>query len=328
MHVHTLESWRHQHRFFDEVAAAAAQRRVVWVVVLTAVTMVVEVTAGWLFNSMALLADGWHMGTHAAALGITVFAYTYARRHVDDRRFTFGTGKVGVLGGFASALVLAVIAGLMVWESADRLIHPLPIAFDQALVVAVVGLIVNLVSAWLLIGRAGGGGHGHAADHAHAHAHDHALRGATLHVLADAVTSVLAIGALLAGRLWGWVWVDAAVGIVGAAVIGRWAYGLLRDTGVILLDGAAGEEQTQAIRDAIEADADNRVADLHIWFVGPRHLAAIVSLVTHYPQSPEHYKGLLGAIPDLVHVTVEVCECHDDPCLPDAASVATSPPAL
>ncbi len=318
MHVHTLETWRHQHRFFDEAAAAAGQRRVVWVVVLTAVTMVAEVAAGWLFNSMALLADGWHMGSHAAALGITVFAYGYARRHADDRRYTFGTGKVGVLGGFASALVLAVIAVLMVWESADRLIHPLTIAFDQALVVAVVGLLVNLASAWLLMGRAGGG---HA--HADAHAHDHALRGATLHVLADAVTSVLAIAALLAGLLWGWVWVDAAVGIIGAVVIGRWAYGLLRDTGVVLLDGAAGEEQTHAIRSAIEADADNRIADLHVWYVGPRHLAAIVSVVTHYPRPPEHYKALLATVPDLVHLTVEVCQCHDDPCLPDAGPAET-----
>ena len=315
MHVHSLETWRHEHRFLDEAAVARNQRRVALVVGLTTVAMVLEIGAGWAFNSMALLADGWHMGSHAAALGITLFAYAYARKHATDARYTFGTGKVGVLGGFASALVLAVVALLMVWESVERLLSPLAIRFEEALVVATIGLGVNLASAWLLR-------HDHAPNeaaahgHGHGHGHDHNMRAAYLHVLADALTSVLAIGALVAGKVLGWTWTDPAAGLVGAAVIAWWARGLLLDTGRILLDGAVEDDERRAVQGLIEADADNRVVDLHMWRVGPGQTAAVVSLVTHYPRPPEHYRGLVAGRHGLIHVTVEVHTCDSEPCLP------------
>lgn len=319
MHIHQLEKWRHDHDFMNLEANIANERRTLYVVLLTAVMMVVEIAAGIVYNSMALLADGWHMATHAGALGIAVVAYRYARHHSKDKRFTFGVGKVELLGGYTSAVILGVVALLMIWESFDRLLDPLTISFDQAMFVAVIGLVVNLVSAWLLHG---GHGHGHEHHHDHGHRHhhgthtDHNLRGAYLHVLADALTSVLAIVALLCGKLFGWVWMDAAMGIVGALVISRWAVGLLRDTGRILLDSEIDEEKFEQVRKAIEVDADNRVVDLHLWRVGSQRIGAIVSLVTHYPQSPEHYKRLLASMPEIVHATVEVNVCEDEPCLP------------
>ena len=251
------------------------------------------------------------MGTHATALGITALAYWYARRHRNDPRYSFGTGKVGVLGGFSSAVVLAVVALLMAAESVQRLLAPNPIRFTEAAAVAALGLAVNLVSARILQGR-----HHHGRDHGSSapQQHDHNLRAAYLHVLADAMTSLLAIVALLAGRTLGWIWMDAATGIVGAIVILRWAYGLLRDTGRILLDSGADEETVAAIRSAIEADSDNRVSDIHVWRVGSNHLAAIVSVVTHYPKPPEHYKALLADL-QVEHVTVEVNRCSSEPCL-------------
>jgi cation diffusion facilitator family transporter len=326
MHIHQLDTWRHGHRFLDLDVSQANERRTLYVVILTAVMMVAEITAGWMYNSMALLADGWHMATHAGALGIAVFAYRYARRHMADRRFTFGVGKVEVLGGFTSAVVLGVVALLMIWESAERLVEPLPISFDEAMIVAVLGLMVNLASAWLLHGGQGHGhghgghGHSHAHDHHHDHHHgehrDHNLRAAYLHVLADALTSVLAIVALLCGKMFGWIWMDAAMGIVGAVVISKWAVGLLRDTGRILLDSEVGEEKIATVHQAIEGDADNRVVDLHLWRIGPQHLGAIISLVTHYPRPAGHYKALLAHMGELAHVTVEVIACEDEPCLP------------
>ncbi len=283
------------------------------VILLTAVTMVVEVVVGMMTNSMALLADGWHMGTHAAALGITAFAYAYARRHKDDPRYTFGTGKVGVLGGFTSAVVLGVVALLVAIESIQRLYEPLTIRFNEALAVAALGLVVNVVSAWLLKD------HHHETEdlggHVHHH-HDHNLRGAYLHVMADALTSVLAIVALIAGKSLGWVWMDPAMGIVGSLLIARWSWGLIRDTGDILLDGAVDPEKIQSIREAIESDTDNCVSDLHIWRVGPHHLAAVISVVTHTPNPPEYYKVLLEGHGELAHVTVEVHRCGDDLCKP------------
>ena len=281
-------------------------------VAITVTMMVVEIAAGMLFGSMALLADGWHMGTHAAALGIAVFAYVYARKHATDPRYTFGTGKVGSLAGFGSAVGLAVVALLLVGESTMRLASPSAIRFDEAISVAVLGLLVNLGCAALL----GGHDHGHEHEHhGHGHEHhghghdqhqDHNLRGAYLHVLADALTSVLAIVALLAGRSLGWTWLDPAMGIVGGLVIARWSLGLLRDTSAVLLDGEVSEDRQRQIRDLLEGDADNRVADLHLWRVGPKHLAAIVSVVTGRPRPPSHYRELLARQPDLVHVTVEV----------------------
>ncbi|OHC73817.1 MAG: cation transporter [Rhodospirillales bacterium RIFCSPLOWO2_12_FULL_58_28] len=312
MHIHQLDTWRHGHTFIDLEVNQANERRTLYVVMLTAVMMVAEIVAGWMFNSMALLADGWHMATHAGALGIAVFAYRYARRHMADRRFTFGVGKVEILGGFTSAMVLGMVALLIAWESANRLVNPLSISFDEAMIVAMIGLMVNLVSARLLRGD-----HGH--DHSPHHdggRQDHNLRAAYLHVLADALTSMLAIVALLCGKMFGWIWLDAATGIVGAVVIGRWAIVLLHDTGRILLDSAVDNEKSQKLRQAIEDDSDNRIVDLHIWRIGPQRLGAIISLVTHYPKPPEHYKALLGHMGELAHVTVEVNVCDDDPCLP------------
>ncbi|MBL6935526.1 MAG: CDF family Co(II)/Ni(II) efflux transporter DmeF [Alphaproteobacteria bacterium] len=314
MHVHTLHKWQHDHHFLDEAAIASGQRRVLCVVALTAVTMVVEIIAGWIFNSMALIADGWHMASHTAALSITLYAYWYARGHARDPRYTFGTGKVGVLGGFSSALILGVVALLLAWESVDRLASPLAIAFDQAIVVAVVGLVVNLASAWIL--RGGGHGHSHVHDHGHAHEEDHNLRSAYFHVLADALTSVLAIVALLSGKYMGWAWMDPMMGIVGALVIARWSYGLLRDTSPILLDGGVDEETVGRIKETIESDADNLVADIHIWRVGSGRMAVILSVVTHQPRPPEHYKALLKDHSELAHITVEVNGCAGKSCLP------------
>jgi cation diffusion facilitator family transporter len=298
------------------------------VVGITLAMMVAEIAGGLAFGSMALLADGWHMGTHAAALGVAAFAYAYARKHARDPRYTFGTGKVGALGGFASAVGLAVVALLVFGESAARLARPVGIHFDQAIAVAVIGLLVNLGCALLLREHDHGhdhgdehagahdhahGDHAHAADHAGAHPthRDHNLRAAYLHVVADALTSVLAIAALLAGKVLGWTFMDPVMGIVGSVVISRWSIGLLRDTGAVLLDAEVAAARTAAMRRSLEAEGDDRVADLHVWRVGPRHLAAIVSVVTSTPRSPAHYRARLRGFEDLVHLTVEVHRCGD-----------------
>lgn len=304
MHTEHMDEWRHSHHFHGDTGKAeASTRRVVW---LTLIMMVMEIGAGYAFGSMALLADGWHMGTHAAALGISLFAYSYARRHAHNHEFSFGTGKVGILGGYTSAVVLGLVALLMVVESLERLISPHAIQFDQALVVAVVGLVVNLVSALMLTGHHD---HGHDHHHQHGHHHDHNLRAAYLHVVADALTSVLAIVALIAGKMYGLTWMDPLMGIVGALIITRWSYGLLRDTAGILLDRKSGAEIQMAVKKVIEGDSDDRIADLHIWHVNASEMAAIVSIVTHAPQPPEHYKARLSDISGLAHVTVEVQIC-------------------
>lgn len=323
MHIHTLEQWQHTHRFTNENHQGERRTRIV--IGLTLTMMLLEIGAGLAFGSMALLADGWHMATHVAALSITAVAYWYARRHADNPRYSFGTGKVGELGGFASAVALAVVALVMALESAQRFFTAVTIRFPEAIGVAVIGLVVNLASA-VLLHDSQHHRHDHHDHHAHhhydhdhtghAHDHDHNLRAAYLHVLADALTSVLAIGALIAGMVLGWVWLDAVMGIVGALVISRWSWGLLRDTGAILLDSAVDGATVQQIRALVEADADNRVADLHVWRVGPHHLAAIIVVVTHYPQSPAHYKALLDRVPELEHVSVEVQHCTSEPCLP------------
>ena len=255
---------------------------------------------------MALSADGWHMGTHAAALSIAFFAYIYARRHEDNPQYTFSTGKVGVLAGFASAVVLVVIALVMAGESIKRLYSPIPIQFDEAIWVAVLGLAVNLVCAYTLSDK---------ESHAHNHHHDHNLRAAYLHVLADALTSFLAIFALFTGKYFGWSWMDPVMGLVGAVVITRWSYGLLTDTTKILLDREVTPGLAGKIRSTIEADADNLVADLHVWQVSPHHLSVIVTVVTHFPQAPDHYKALLQDFIGDAHVTVEVQKCESEPCL-------------
>lgn len=303
------------------------ERRTRAVALLTVVTMAVEIAVGLLSGSMALLADGLHMGTHAAALGIALFAYAFARHKAGDERYSFGVGKVPALAGFSSAFVLALVAVATGWESVGRLIEPHAIAVWEALVVAVGGLLINLVSLWLLA-RRGGDHHGHTHHHGHGHAHQHSegetaswrarlagendqsLRGVILHVAADALTSVLAIAALLAALLAGWLWLDPLVGLIGMGMIAVWAWGLARDTGRVLLDADIDPAETRTLRRLLEADGQTKVQDLHLWRIGPDHLAAIVSLVSHRPQPPEHYKQLLGGRPELGHVTIEVRLCE------------------
>jgi len=297
MHVGMVERWAHEHRF--HAGDSGAERRTLWVAGITAATMCVEVVAGWLSGSMALLADGWHMGTHMFALGISVYAYRFARRHRDNPAFSFGTGKVGSLGGFASAVVLGMVALAMVGEAVLRLFTPQEILFSQAMTVAVIGFAVNAVCAWLLHGAHG----------------DHNLRAALVHVVADAVTSVLAMGALVCVRFFGLRWMDPAVALLGAGLILRWAVGLLRETSGILLDAGVSGAVVAKIRTCIESDSDNMVSDLHVWRVGGEALSVAVSVVTHNPRPAEHYKALLGAIPEVRHSTVEVLACDGESCL-------------
>lgn len=288
------------------------ERRVWWVIALTAAMMGVEIVAGTVYGSMALVADGWHMSTHAGAMLITALAYRYARRNAGNPRFAFGTGKLGELAAFASAVVLGLIALLIGWESLLRLARPVPIDFTQAIAVATAGLAVNLASAWLLREDHGHHHHRHGHHHDHDHDHDHGegardnnLRAAYMHVLADALTSVLAIVALVLGRSQGWLWADPAMGVVGALVIARWSWGLVRDAGSVLLDAPAqGQQVREEIRQALAPTGD-RIEDLHVWQVGPGHFAAIVSIASAAPQEAPAYKALLAPINLLSHVTVE-----------------------
>jgi cation diffusion facilitator family transporter len=304
--MHDLSPWQHAHFFLDD-RDTARQRRIETVVALTLVTMALEVVFGHLTGSMALLADGWHMGSHVAALGLTAFAYRHARRQAANSRFTFGTGKMSALGGFASALFLAPVALLMIGESIGRLRDPIAIAYDEALPVAVIGFLVNLASAWLLRD-----GHHHDHDHDHdAHDHDHNLRGAFLHVLADLLTSIFAILALIGGRHPGFSALDPLMGIAGGLVILYWAWGLLRATSRTLLDAEDHAALRQSIREAIESRPDHRVVDLHIWRLSSSACGCIVSLVSHNPESAGVYKRQIAALPGIGHVTVEVnhCDC-------------------
>ncbi len=305
MHSHSTGPWTHDHVFLGH-QHARNERRTWFVVALTAVMMVGEILAGTFFGSMALLADGWHMATHAAALGIAAVAYLFARQHARNSRFAFGTGKFGDLAAFSSAIVLALIALQVTYESAVRLVHPVPIAYSEAILVACLGLGVNLVSAWLLRES-----HDHHDGHSHGHRHhDNNLRAAYVHVLADAATSVLAILALVAAMVANWVWADPAVGIVGSVVIASWAYGLIRDSGAVLLDVRADKTLESTIRDRLQTRGD-RVTDLHLWQVGPGHRAAVISIVSDHPLSPATYKRRLGGLRGLSHVTVEVETCPD-----------------
>jgi cation diffusion facilitator family transporter len=299
----------HDHVFLGE-GHQRNERRVRLVIALTASMMALEIAAGMIFGSMALVADGWHMSTHAAAMLISALAYLYARRHARDPRFSFGTGKLGDLAGFASAIGLALVALLIGWESLLRLAEPVPIHYEQAIAVAVLGLAVNLASAWLL--HDGGyhhPGHGH-HDHGQGHAHgaDNNLRAAYLHVMADALTSVLAIAALLLGWLNGWTWADPLMGVVGALVIARWSWGLIRDTGGVLLDQVPeGGHVAGEVREAL-AQEPVTITDLHVWQIGPGHNAAIVVLQATQPKAPDDYRALLAGIHDLSHVTIEVSD--------------------
>jgi cation diffusion facilitator family transporter len=317
MHNETHVTQEHAHHFGQDRRKAGESRTVV-VAVLTASMMGIEIAAGVLFGSMALLADGLHMGSHAVALGIAVFAYVYARRHAYDTRFLFGTGKVNALGGFTGAILLALFAAVMAWESLERFWFPVPIAFNQAIAVAVLGLVVNGVSV-LILGRDepehahDHGGHEHPHPHHHRHHgkaeaghRDHNLRSAYLHVLADTLTSVFAIVSLLAGKYFGWIWMDPLMGIVGAVMVAIWSRGLLQVTGRVLLDMRVSEELEAAVRGDLENEPGVRVTDLHIWSIGPGIHAAAISLVAPDPASAHYYRGLLPGNLGLVHVTIEV----------------------
>lgn len=316
MHARTLSLLKHEHDF--SVINKKGERRTRQVFVLTFLTMMLEIATGVLSGSMALLADGWHMGTHAAAFMIAIIAYRYSRIHAHDQTFAFSPGKVSVLGGYTSSVVLGIVALMMLIESAQRIVQPKMIYFDDAIAVAGFGLFINLICALLLKGD-----HHHSHDHAHAHAHDHHhhdhnLKAAYLHVLADALTSVLAIIALALGKYYGWSWLDPLMGIVGALVIVQWSYSLIRETSPVLLDESIALKHKLAIREKIETDADNRISDLHIWRVSPGHFAIIISVVSHDPKTPEYYKELLKEFRvhggKLSHITVEVNRCAGDYC--------------
>jgi len=317
----------HEHSFLGRDHDANA-KRTTWVVALTFVMMVGEIIAGYVTGSMALLADGFHMATHAGALGIAAAAYAYAKRHANDKAFSFGTGKVGELAGFASALILGIVSLGIGVESALRLVSPGSVAFGEATVIAVIGLLVNIASAMLLSGghhhAHGHHEHGHARSahdshshdatshrhddehhHGHGHSHDNNLRSAYMHVIADALTSVLAILALLAGRYLGWVWLDPVMGIVGAVVIARWAWILMRDTSGVLLD-TTDDRVAQAIRQALKSYRDINITDLHVWQIGPEARAAIVSVTGVGGVTAGEIRSRLAPIGEIRHLTVEV----------------------
>lgn len=317
----TLEHWRHSH-VFDE-GNPLAERNTRWVVWLTATMMVAEIAGGWVFNSMALLADGWHMSSHAFALGLSVVAYWAARRFAQDPRFAFGTWKIEILGGYTSAVFLVAVAGLMAFQSVERLLAPMPIHYDQAIPIAVLGLVVNLVCAWLLRD-----GHGHAHHHHHHHDghghHDHHhdlnLRAAYLHVLADAATSLFAILALFGGRLWGAAWLDPVMGLVGAALVATWAHGLLRDTSRVLIDAEMDRPVVAEIREVVaELPVAAGIADLHVWRVGRDKYACLLSLVVTEALEPDTVRRALSVHEELVHVTVEINRHRPAPLLATAA---------
>ena len=331
--AHDLSGRQHSHVF--DAGNRAGEVRTQIVIVVTALTMVVEIAVGWWSGSMALLADGWHMGTHVAALAIAALAYRFARRWAGDSRFAFGTWKVEVLGAFASAIVLGVVGVAVAFESVLRLARPEPVDFKFALIVAVIGLVVNLLCAFLLEGAGGhshaGHDHGHGDDH---HDHDHAaqdhasndhhahgthgqdlnLRAAYIHVLTDAFTSVLAIVALTAGLWLGWSWLDPMMGLVGAIVIAVWAVGLMRDSARVLLDREMDSPLVGAVRSSIESDGDAQVADLHVWRVGRERYACIVCVVADAPLAPDAYRARLAALPSIAHATIEVNACPAKSC--------------
>ena len=292
--------------------AEANIRRAFW---LTTAMMVVEIAGGWWFNSMAVLADGWHMSSHSLALGLSAFAYAFARRHAANRRYAFGTWKVEVLGSYTSAILLLGIAVLMAFQSIERLMMPQTIHYDEAIAIAVVGLAVNLLCAWWLRGHHHGHDHGHDHEHEHeaAHAHEHAhhqdlnVRSAYLHVLADAATSVLAILALTGGKLWGLGWLDPAMGVAGAILVAVWAQGLLRDSGRVLLDAEMDAPVVREVRDVIErGPVPARITDLHVWRVGRAKYACVVSLTTASQMDGDYFREQLAVHEELAHITVEV----------------------
>lgn len=372
---HSLAQWQHKHQFTTQNTQGEKNTR--YVLYLTIVTMVAEITAGTIYGSMALLADGWHMGTHAAAFMITLFAYSYARKHANNPAFAFGTGKVSVLGGYTSAIALGLVALIMLIESGMRLIHPEQIHFNEAIFVAIIGLTVNVLSVFLLKdhhshdhGHSHSHSHSHSHTHAHSHSqthedghlgehshqhgehttssphthsddvnhkehthathhhghhshgHDHNLRAAYFHVLADALTSVLAIAALLFGKYMGLTWLDPLMGIVGAVIISRWAWGLIQQTSPILLDGGVSESLQAKVKRTIETVEDHQVADLHIWRVSADHYAMMASIVSHCPKESSYFSALLANIPQLSHTTIEMHTCRQAQCQDDSIETA------
>lgn len=293
----------HSHKFDD--GSPLAEKNTLRVALLTATMMLVEIFGGWYYNSMALLADGWHMSSHTVALGLSVLAYVFARKYAHDSRFSFGTWKIEILGGYTSAIFLVMVAGLMVVQSIERLVSPSAILYNQAIGIAIAGLVVNLVSAWLLKD-----GHHHDHGDAHKHSHEHHdlnLRSAYLHVIADAATSILAIIALFGGKLWGATWLDPAMGLVGAVMVSIWAYGLLRDTSRVLLDAEMTAPIVEEIREVIAVSAIKAdICDLHVWRVAQAKYACILSLVTKENVSPEFFKSKLMIHDELVHISIEI----------------------
>ncbi len=304
MKIQQVENWEHLHTFGQDQKRSGETRTII-VIVITSAMMVIELITGVLFGSIALLADGLHMASHAAALTINLIAYIYARRHASDRSYSFGTGKVNALGGFIGAVLLAIFTLMMVWESIDRLLNPVEIFFNQAILVAILGLVVNGVSVFILRDDHDHHGHDHDHDSDHEH-HDHNLRSAYLHVLADALTSFTAIFALLAGKYFGWNWMDPVMGFVGAFWVMRWSVGLLRSSSAVLLDRQGPETIEKSIRTALENNKDTRVTDLHLWLIGQKIYSLIVSLVSKEPQEPDYYKGQLPDELGLAHVSIEV----------------------
>jgi cation diffusion facilitator family transporter len=329
MHTDSISKWQHTH-VFGQDQVRSSERRTLIVVIITGLMMVVEIAVGIIYGSMALLADGIHMGSHMVGLTIALLAYIYARKYADDDQFSFGTGKVNSLAGYTSAVLLALFALLMGWESLKRLFNPVEIQFNIAIAVAVIGLIVNGVS-MLILGESGhdhgDGGHDHGDHDHHDHAthdhgdhdhHDHGdhgsgsdhnLKAAYLHVFADAMTSVLAIIALLAAKYFGWIWADPMMGIVGAVMVARWSFGLIASSSKVLLDHQRSSDVRQRIIGIVESYKDTRVCDLHLWCIGPGIFAANMSVVTKYPASPDKYKTLIPENAGVVHATVEVHEC-------------------
>lgn len=310
MHKDNLHLWQHSHTLGQELKRPGEPRTLI-VIAITGAMMAIEVVTGILFGSMALLADGLHMASHAVALSINAFAYVYARRNAHNTNFSFGTGKVNALGGFMGAVLLSVFALLMAWESLARLFHPVHIIFNQAIFVAFLGLVINGICVFIL----GVDDRQHADEdqhHNHTHHHDHNLKSAYLHVMADALTSVLAIIALLAAKYFGFIWMDPAMGIVGAILVSLWSVGLLRTTSGILLDQQGPKGIQHKIRECIEKDQDSKVADLHLWSVGPNIYAVVIAIVAHEPATPDEYKARIPKNLGLEHISIEIHECEAD----------------
>lgn len=308
-HRHDLRPFRHSHAF-GEGGTRASQQALRWVALITLVTMVGELVGGWLTGSLALLADGWHMGTHAVALGGAVLAMGWSRRAQAHAGFAFGGWKIEVLAAYTNALLLGAVALSLVLESVQTLLKPHPIAYGEAITVTAVGLVVNLVSVWLLARAGQAHHHGHGSGHGHDHGHDHNFGAAYLHVLADALTSVLALLALGCGLMLGWRWADPAVALLGAALIGQWSWGLLRQAARALVDATAEPALRESVRQALESDGDARLADLHVWQVGPQAWSAVVCIVADDPLAPDLYRQRLAALAQIRHVTVEVQRCR------------------